>query len=144
MVQRFILILSLVFFAPAISVAHGETCPPQTYTVYFDEESANVNPAGQKVVQQLAENAYSVPCEIDWIEIIGHIDSYEATIPDHVEQLAFSRILSVNEELAANEIPRKYYHFDTDEHRNPEETTQPGEKSPRNRRVVITIYFIDQ
>lgn len=121
--------------------AHAGTCPPIEFNVYFDEGSSELASGAQALVEVASENALNAACDIDWIEIIGHTDTFEGIDPEYAENLSDARVRAVNEMLAANEVPRIHFYFDTDEDKNPDVETGPGVKQPLNRRVAVTINF---
>jgi outer membrane protein OmpA-like peptidoglycan-associated protein len=113
---------------PAVQVSHP-------YELYFPPGGAEVDPAGQAVVRQVAGNAWLIhPARI---VVAGHAD--RSGDPAHNRQLSERRARAVAAALVQAGVPSARISIQAYGDLRPAVPTPKGAGHPHNRRVVIRM-----
>jgi len=117
----------------AVAPAPRPAAAPQTYTVYFDFNRADVSPEARSVIEQAAASARSGGATR--IQVVGHTDT--AGTPRYNDRLSASRAEAVRKALVAAGVPAGEIAARGVGENDLAVQTPNGVREPRNRRVTI-------
>jgi hypothetical protein len=109
--------------------------PPQTFMVFFDLDSANLNATSQNVVKQTAAAFKSTGGNS--ISATGHTD--RSGSPDYNQALSVRRANAVKAALVREGVPDSAVSTSGLGESRPLVPTEDGVREPQNRRVEIAL-----
>jgi OmpA-OmpF porin, OOP family len=118
---------------PPVATAPPPPPPPPTYTVFFDWNSARLDPGGSEIVK-LAANTYKAGAPVS-VQVTGYTDT--SGTPEYNEKLSVHRAQMVAGALGRDGVPPGAMVVTGRGENDLRVPTPDGVREPQNRRVEI-------